>query len=576
MTISERQGPTRSEQTNQLLSLCQGVLDGQVSEQALRDALDAREQALVAARREFADGLAAITEGDGPPPSWEPYAQAVLVGFGENAEALAAIRVGLRQKGAALEAAMKALVLSTDRLVLATDAYEARLVSEGPSPHPMQNFLINMSEAIKRGDLSKEAYADILGKGRVYFESCMSEMRNAPAGEPPEAIAALLAAFGQCRDGIAELGRYLSDGDAAHLDSGLEWLEKGQTAVAEGFALHRRQKFAEGPTSSPIANTFISAAQMVKQGQYPVETFENDVAALREHLAKIRAGFEGICQAASSNPAIQEEIPLAMEAFDVHEEAIEAYQRFLEHRNVADLEQGNAKLIEAMKRLDEAKMTFESISESEGKVHCPRCGTLNATGTRVCGACNAALPWLAPGSTTSFAIGEGGEVDSSAQTLVVTDHMKRVIEDTNRVAAGEITGDQYCATLDWMGRLACEGQAGLAATPGLVVESFPEAEQERARAEKDLVDQTREMLTAAMADLQASLDELRRFVDDGDQDHLIKGLREYWDASQRIYQVQRIGEMAARAAGEAPGAPDEGAAESAGAPGADAVDIASE
>lgn len=571
MTISERKKPTRSEQTNQLLSLCQGVFDGLVAEQAAREALDAREQQLDVARGEFAEGVAAELAANPDAQQWEPYAQVVLVAFDEYRASLGQLRGALRPKGAALEKAMKALIVATERMLLATDAYEARLVSQGTSAHPMQNFLINMTEAVKRGDLSKDGYADILAKGRAYFEKCMNEMRNAPESEPAQAIAALLAAFGQCRDGITELERYLSDGDTAHLDAGLERLEQGQVAVAEGFALHRTQKFAAGPTSSAVANTFISAAQMVKQGQYPVETFVHDVASLREHLAKVRAGFEGACQAATANTAIQEEIPRAMEAFDLHEEAIEAYLRYVENKVPAELDTGNAKLIEAMKRLDEAKVAFESISESEGKAHCPRCGTLNAVGARMCGSCNAALPWTATDATTSFAIGEGGQVDSSEQPFVVTDHMKKVIEDTNRVAAGEITGQQYCATLDWMGRIAREGQASLASLPGLVVESFPEDEQERAQMEKGLIDETCGMLAEAIEALLASLEELRRFVDDGDQEHLIVGLREFWDASQRVHQVQRLGQMASARTGAEGGG--DGVAGSAATSAADAVDL---
>lgn len=544
--ISERQGPTRSEQTNQLLTLCKGALDGLVADEAVREALDARERALDEARTGFAAGVAQEVEANPDAQQWHPFALAVLTGFDEYKKALSDARGALRQKGAPLETAMKAITTATERLFLATEVYEARLVSVGSSAHPMQNFLVNMTEAMKRGDLSRDAYADILVKGRSYFQSCMGEMRNAPESEPPEAIAALLAAFGQCHDAVLEMERFLGDGDERHLDVGLTRLEEGQTALQEGFSLHRRQKFAQGPTSSPVANTFIAAAQMVKQGQYPVETFASDLVGLREHLAKIRSNFEGVCQAASSAAAVQEEIPRAMEAFDIHLEAIEAYERFVERRDPTDIERGTARLIEAIKRLDEAKMTFESIAESEGKVHCPRCGALNANGLRVCGACSAALPWVADGASPSFNIGEGGEVDSSAQAFVFTENMKRVIEETNKVAAGEISGPEYCATLDWMGRVVDEGKAALAATPTLVVESFPEEERERAELEKGLVEETRQMLSDALDALRASLEEMRAFVDDGDQDHLVKGLREFWDASQQVHQVQRVGEMAAQ------------------------------
>lgn len=547
--ISERQGPTRSTQTNQILALCQAVLDGGGAEADARRAVDERDAALDTSRREFADAVAADLEADPAAQQWYPFAQTVLAGYDEYKKALGELRDGLKARGKPLESAILALTIATERLFLATDAYEARMVSEGPSRFPMQNYLANMTHLVREGTLSREGYSDILDRTRAYFESCLKEMQNAPESEPPDAIARLMAAFGQCVDAMTEMQRWLQDGDTAHLDRGLTQLEDGQAACETGFAFHRQQKFAAGPTSSAVANAFISAAQQVKAGHYPVEAFMENVAQLEMHAQRIRKDFESACQVSTTSATIQEEIPRAMEAFDLHDEAIEAYRRFLEHKNPADLDEGNARLIEAMKRLDEAKMTFDSVSEREGKTVCPRCGTLNDPANRVCGQCNAALPRMAGGEHTSFEIGEGGAV-APGQDYVLTDNMKRVIEETNKIATGDITPDQYRATLRWMEGVVAAGETSLAAQPNLVVDHFPEEEREQAAVEKGLVDETKAMLADGLQRMRGSLKEMEEFLADGDQQHLMTGLRAFWDASQQVYQVQRIGQMAARAADE--------------------------
>lgn len=553
--ISERQKPTRSEQTNQLLALCQGAAEGAVEEGVAREAIESREAALETARRQFAEGVEVELESNPAARQWEVFSRVVIVAFDEQRKALAVLKGALRHKGKALDDAMAGLITATQRLFVATEAYEARLVNEGSSAHPLQNYIVNMTEAYKRGDLARESYDDILRHGRGYFQRCIGEMRNAPPEEPREAISALEEAFTRCDEGLASLESWAASGDNARLDSGLAAFEEGQAAVQEGFALHRRLRYESGPTSSPIANTFINAARLVAQGQYPLETFKNDLAVLREHLARLRRGFEGACQASTNSSIIQDEIPRAMEALDLHEEAVEAYERYCTTRNPADIETGTTQLVEAIKRLEQSKLIFDQASEREGKVACPRCGALNGGGHRVCGACNAALPWVASGATTSFAIQEGGEVDSAAGDLVLTENMYRVINDTNRVAAGEITGEQYAATLDWMAGIVAEGRAALQSTPDLTVDSFPEEEREQAKLEKGLIDETRESLAQAMQSILDSLEELRCFIDDGDQQHLMKGLVEFWEASQQVHRVQRIGEMAARAAESSAPAP---------------------
>lgn len=545
--ISERKGPTRSEQTNQLIDLCQGVLDGRGSLEAMTQFLSQREEGLAQARADYLKNVS--DEGERFAIEWADSIQLVVDGFDLYAAALATVRSYLsNQRPEALRQGIEELTRATERLLLALDFYDNRYMTTGPSDAPFINTLYRATEAVSRGEMPRENFQRLMAETHSFAERCIEELAaKAPPEIPADAVDRIRVGYQQFLDAIIEIEKFLTDSDHAHFQTGIAMAEQSQAAMKDGLETWRKESFEAGPTTSPIANTYVQAAAMMKQGKLDRAFFEQSLDRLDQHLNEVRRGFESLCRVPTESALIQEEIPRVLEAFDTHEEANAAYRRFLTSNNPADLDEGTEKLIAAMRQLDESKVALDRQSEQQGKIMCPRCFVANESYARVCASCGAGLPRVEhlQEKSSTFDMGEGGQVDAD-QEVVITENMARLIKESNLVLEGKITPEEYESTLQWMEGLLDNGERGLAAQPYVNPQAFPESERKKVEYESRLVEETKDMLREGIENARLGVQELRGFLVDGDQQHLIDGLRTLFEAQRQVYQVQRIGEVAAR------------------------------
>jgi len=549
--VTERHGPSRSQQTNQLIALCQDVLDGRAAPEVLQQALEAREQGLLAARSDFLQK--STTEGEKFAQDWAEPIQSVLEAFDQYGVALGTARMYLSGRRAEqFNEAMGLLAQAGDALLGALDAYDARFLVYGPTPYPVLNMLINTTDQVRAGTMERAPFARMMAETRTYFTKCIDEAQGMPADTPREPVARLVQGFRMQVEGITQIERFLEDANPAWLDQGVETSRQAQALISEGFTDLHKQTYESGPTTSPIANTYIAAAKMAREGRYDLEKFEEAVDKLDEHLRDVRRGFEALCQVPTESVMIQEEIPKVLEAFDMHEEANAAFRRFLTSGDPLDIDEGVAKLEESMRRLDASKGHLEQASSQQGKILCTHCFTANEPHERVCQSCNAALPrmeHLIDGANSTFKVGETGAAESTEEP-VMTEHLARIIVDTNQVAEGKMSDEQYVETLQWMEAILLDAEQKLAAQPFINPEAFPDDDRDKVRRESAMLEDTKEMLREGIENTRVGLAQLALFLDDRNQEHLIEGLRTIWDASRQVLQVQRIGEMAAKAVRE--------------------------
>lgn len=543
--ITEQSGPTRSQQTNQLIDTCRAAMAGTLPEHVFLSALESRKAGLMEVMNDFSDKVAA--EGPLAAQRRAQQAQVVTSALEAYGAALDALGSAFASRDAAgLDEAVMALGESAEAWFLGMNVYQTVVLAEGPSPFPAVNILTNVAAFARARQMDPATFRGMLASSRQYFESWQAQVAQ---GTPDEAGAALdlwKKGFALQVAAIAEMDRFVDDQDESHLDKGLAMATEAHGFIQEAFDVIRREQFEKGPTRSELANTFIRASQMVAAGRYPAEAFQRDLDQLEQHLRGVRAEFDKMCGAQSSSTTIQDEVPKALEAFDLHQEAISSWREYFESGDASCLERGANQLADATNNLEKSKAVFESAAEREGKVACPRCGAPAEPSMRVCSGCGATLPRMhqETGTTSTVTVEEGGRVGGGE--MVMTENLKRILEDTQKVEAGTMSPEDYAATLDWMEGILDKTQGDLAGTKRLRASDFPEEERAQAEREAALVDDTINLLYQGTEQMRSGLSSMRRFLDSGDKLHLQEGARIFYEGSQMVYQVQRIGETAKR------------------------------
>lgn len=548
--ITEQQGPTRSQQTNQIIETCQAAMSGAVPEQAFRDALAARKAGLNETCKDFSEKVAA--EGDKAVQMRAPQIQAVMDAFEAYATALDALGKAFTAKSAkGVDEAVQALGEAIEAWFFAMNAYQTVCLSEGPSEFPAVNILINISSFARARQMEPQVFRSLLATSRQYFETWQAQMEQAKVEEVGDVLDLWKKGLAMHVAGVAEMDRFVDDGNEQHLDQGLAMATEAHGIIKDAFETTRREQFEKGPTKSELANTFIRASQMVAKGGYSPDAFKRDLDQFEQHVRTVRADFDKMCQAQTTSVAIQEEIPRALEAFDLHQEAIASWRKYYDTQDASWLEKGAQQLAEATNNLEKSKAVFETAADRQGMVLCPRCGASNDGQQRMCSSCNATLPRVHQdsGTTSTVTVEEGGRVGGGGE-MVMTENLKRILDDTQKVEAGSMSHEDYAATLDWMEGIINKTQSDLAGTKRLKPEDFPEEERVQAEREAALVDETIGLLYQGTEKMREGVTRLRVFLEDGDKMHLQEGARTFYEGSQMVYQVQRIGETARRAVDE--------------------------
>lgn len=512
---------------------------GETSEGEARAFLTSQLHDLTAEREAFALAGRDYPPVQAQPGLWMPAIDTVLAAYDGSRQAIEAILEHLAERGSALDEAVNAFEAAANQLQLATGLFQGRLMTEGDSNFPVQNVMVRAVAAVRDGALPRESFVELLSAARAQFESGRQQVQVSAATEPREAVEALDAAFGQCLAALDDMGCFVDDGDEAHLFGGLAQLEGGQVAADEAFALMARLKLAAGPTSSPLANAFVGATAMLRSGQMTPESFKPSLESLAENVARMRREFERSRGTAAASATLAAQVPRLAASIEKHEEAVAAYRSYLEDGDAAHLEAGNAAFIEAISLQDAARAAVEGGGLPQ--VLCPQCGAVNDGAARNCAQCEKLLPRLAIGHNGQSSV----ESSTGDPDLVLTDHIKRVLDDANRALNGVITPQEFRATVDWMGGLVAQVERSLSGAGGIKPENFGDDEREQAQVMSQLVEDTRAMLADGIRGMRNALAEFRAFVDGHDAAHLSAAMPVFWAACKQVYQAQRVGQMAA-------------------------------
>lgn len=546
---------TPSTQTNKLIELCEAVLAGQKGKlNDLNLYLQERILALDQARASFLEAVGA--EGEEFATVFRESIDAVLDSFEQVAQAQGGIAQFLVDRQMVhLERGIDNLVVATNSMFLAVTHYESRYAQTGPTTFPIVNFYLRAVDALKKGEMSEEDVRTSMDGARQFFTKAIEEIdasdRKEEKGIPErrEACQNIISAFESMESHLREPDQ---------LEGDLKLLEEGFGKLEAALKTFQQGAFMEHPTESPFVNWVIHAAEGVKSGLYPAQILKEALDFLERNVREARSRFEGAASVPVSSAVLQDEIPRTMEAFDLHDEAIAGLRAALPNPTPEQLDAGVAALTNAVSHLKSSVDTYQNVADREGKVLCPRCGTANMPGIKVCSNCSGPMPQVAGpefsrGASSTFEVREADEPrpDETGDEMVMTTHLKRLFDACEALDQKQITSEEFLEILDWAEDLLSQGEAqlGAIAMPGMPSE-LSEEEEESVQEQLNLVDETGDLLNQGIAEFRTGLEMMRSYVDSPMRDALVQGIRTVWEGAQKIYQVQRMGVAVEKLAAE--------------------------
>lgn len=545
------QEPTSSQQTNRLISLCQAVRSGTADPGTLEAYLQERRTGLAGAKADFLHR--AGTEGDAFRSGFRAELDAMTEQFDLHAAALDEIGAFFEDHDPAhLDAGVESLVEHTPKLLQILEDYEAKYLAVGPTDFPMVNVLIKALPNVKSGRFAADGFKAMLAGAVDTFNKAMAEIDASPMLSDP-GVPERRAAYVRILDGLARMQVYFSDGQASHLDSGLEIVEDGHHLLQAAMNQFRDAQFTGGPTPSPKANWVIAAAEGVRSGKYPHAILEQAVEWLHNETALIRENFEQTAATPTTSVLIQEELPKTMEAFDLMDEALAFLRNAAQPGSEGLIPQGVAQLQDAVKRLQDSQAAYTEAGEREGKVLCPQCQRPNAPESRRCVQCGMTLPRVmdeayTAGALSTFEVRESQPRGLSEEDqMVMTTHLKRLFDSAEAVHANQITSEEFLEVLSWAEGLLTDAERRLAELPTLEIQ-VELSEEERATFEeqKAMADETKDLLRRGIGEFHDGLDTMRAYLDRRDQQVLVQGIRTVWEAARKIHQCQKMGDAVSR------------------------------
>jgi hypothetical protein len=543
--VSQQEGPTRSPQTNAIIAACQQVLDGTKAYGELLEMAKAREASMEQAKCEFVAKIA--EDGEIHTQIFQQEIEAVLSAFEEYRGSLGEIvQFGTDNDGAHLQSAIAILTVSAPKVMDAIEAYDAKYATVGPTTFPIVNMLMRGVESFKAGKMGKDFFTTMVRNGREQIRKALVEAEGNTKPELKDFTTLLIGNYRVFIEGFDELEKFIETGDEGLAKAGLEKIEDAHKGIHTGFQEQFNKKFNESPTKQPLANWVINAAAEFKAGRLTLDMLKSAVESENANYQEMKKKFMEIARVPTDSISVKEEIPKAMEAFDLHDEAVSEFDQFFQNQNQALLDSAVSKLRTSADRLVECYDHFMEISEMEGKVLCPRCNHPNQIGSKSCAKCHAALPKMMEGEMSSFGIQEGQELDMDELGFVATENFQSIMKSTEQAMRGEMSPDEFAGVLSWMEGLVTNAESQLKQAPSIPTSNLPPEQAEIARQAADLLDETKTVMNEGLAEFQSGVRTMHDFLSDGNAEHLKEGFQMIFEGSKKIYRAQKVGEMMAR------------------------------
>ncbi len=533
------QGETPSPLCNHLLEQVKLRLEDSLSEAELKSGVSEALASLEQAREQTLENL----ERDG---AKDDVLEAFEKSFDDMQIALEAIdEFASGATAESHEAVRLTIFRAANATAYAVTTMQQAQFSEGPTDMPLFNALFKMKEGYLEGgvegDQLREALTNIVKMTKAAIQELV-----ASEGEQPPQRDGLVRAYEEQIESLERVGETISEGqkDKSEVDDAFAELLRTSNGVKEAMALLNEAIMSQGPCRLARTNVLLSASDTFRAGGIGVEPFGSTLDEFETEIREEKAAVLELSALPNQSEPVAKEIRGVKEAYDLHEEALGMFAEFLDGEGgPEDFEKAQKLLIEASEKLSDHKEALEKLGESEGKVSCVRCGTLNDPNNRVCDSCSAQLPQQAGvggiASTMDFQEADGSATIGHGE-LEMTSNLERLFLAVNEIAEERSSDDEFEEVLLWMDNLIVNATATMPEVPNMAnnPDYSPELVEQIGQLQEELNGQ-RDLMLEGMATIRSALNTLQSFTEGRDKNTLVKGVREVRDGAIKMQQSER-------------------------------------
>lgn len=546
--------PTPSTSVAALVDLASSVASKEAEPEALHAVLTQRLEMVAASREDFERKAEAMGEGFTVPNAelidrvqdcYDQYEQSLqtMLAYFESGNAKD------------LHSGGQALIEVVAPMTEVVAEYVKTLVGHGPSPYPLLNGATNILRSVATQGVPEAALKDFVDQMVAEHLKAIAEIDAAEAGkragyqDKKTALAAVNLALRGLKPVASEDA---IEAEVAALKTALEQMTAADTSIfAESIS---------GPTAMPAANTLIHTARGVLDGTYDLEAMEEALEFYKEYLEAVEQQFNSAVEGETDSVVILEELPKTREIIDQHDEVVAELAAALEEEFTAEVVEPIIEdLIDVIERLKDSSDVYMDVAKREGKLVCVSCGHPNAPTNRTCEECGFRLPQLVdPNKFAKSTVeleersGLGGDEPVGG---VVTENTYKLWEACEHFFAQKISEAEFRKLLDWSREQVAQSERTnkrikeFRPSEEMLANASPE-EVELLEDNRKLFEDTKHLYEEAIDDWIEGLDFMENFIETRHRPTIEAGMKKVWAASQKLYSLHKIGELAKRALDE--------------------------
>ena len=539
---------TPSPSTNALIELAEQVTQKQAQLEPLEQLLNQRLETVLASREDFERRAEAMGEAFTIPTSelidqvhdyFDAYEDTVrsMLSYREKESAKLLLDGNAR------------LVELTEPMMHTVQAYSRAFMTFGPSPYPLVNAVTNILRNMLEGTANQQTLDLIVNEAVEQNAAAVAEIDGSPAGRS-EGWQKKRAAFERVSAAAKAVKPVAS---TEEIEGATALLKEAFEAISQADELIFSENMAQEPTPMPAANVLINTARGVLSGIYSAEVMEETLAWYQGYMSAVEEQFNMAVEGETDSVLLLDELPRTREIADLHSEVIEDLTDALGDFNADSVEPILEELIEVVGRLHDSSKVYMEVAAREGKVVCVACGEPNPPTDRSCQKCGQKLPQLVDPnlyatSTIEFEDRSGLGIEERPDG-VVTENTYKLFEACAKFFEQKITEAEYRATLEWSRGLlqAAEEKVRAAKAAEVSDDVFATAtpdEVELIEANLKLFADTKHLFEEGIEEWHEGLELMEDYIETRHRPTIEQGIERIWSASQKVYQIHEIGEIA--------------------------------
>jgi hypothetical protein len=418
----------------------------------------------------------------------------------------------------------------------AVEQYGAVYAAYGPYKTVPANGMDRLADGIATGEVQTQAWPEMCDYYASGLKQKVDSVRS--VGLPGKSF--LVEGYESAAEHVAALANF--DGRSKpsftpqlqSLDEVLHQTEQVEFLMSQSVS---------GPTAIAATNVLAALVTGFKGQTVPREALDTALDDYSEIMDNFSETFEASVSKPIDSVLVQEEIPRTLDSLDAHYAAVEELIASLESGDVAALDTALGHLVETAKSLDQSREVYAAAVQHENQVTCPSCSRSNPPENRLCEACGETLPRsldAAGLASSTFSVMASQQVLEENKQLVMTENVARLFDACDAIADGNISEDEFLSEV----RLARAGLKDFAADLDDVAEmlmdrsSFTDEQWEvwETHHLPHLEDVAQGFLHG-MAEAQEGLDKMASFVDDPNEQHLVRGVRQVWEGLGIVHRA---------------------------------------